>query len=133
MDIVIIAAPLGEHFQLADIAQVWRGRLPGEAAGRLAGGLPPPPRDRTGDRRVIQVGFQSLGSRGLEMLEADAFGIGPVTRARGLVANSRLLEPFAMGGPPQPARPSRCRRGGHEPTGTRGDHGARDRRLSPTG
>ena len=136
VDIVIIAAPLGEHFQLADIAlrsgaDVYLEKPPVaslEDFHRLLA-----TEQETG--RVVQIGFQSLGSRGLEMLDADAFGIGPVTRVSAVgavVANSRLLEPFAMGGPPQPARPSRCRRGGHEPAGTRGDHGARDRRLSPT-
>ena len=79
IDVVVIAAPIGEHARLAEIA--------------LTGGadvlLEKPPvatlddfnrllevEQRTG--RVIQVGFQSLGSPASRSLRSDAYGIGEI-------------------------------------------------------
>lgn len=41
--------------------------------------------------RVVQVGFQSLGSHAVEMLLADAFGIGPVVGLGAVAAWSRTV------------------------------------------
>jgi predicted dehydrogenase len=76
VDVVIIAAPIGDHARLAELA--------------LTGGadvlLEKPPvatlddftrlleTERRTDR-VVQVGFQSLGSEALRLLREDAFGI----------------------------------------------------------
>jgi predicted dehydrogenase len=79
IDVVVIAAPIGEHARLAEIA--------------LTGGadvlLEKPPvatiddfdrllavEQRTG--RVVQVGFQSLGSPASQLLRSDAYGIGEI-------------------------------------------------------
>jgi predicted dehydrogenase len=92
VDVVVIAAPIGEHFPLARTA--------------LTSGadvyLEKPPVTTLDDfsrlldieqetRRVVQVGFQSLGSHALEMLRADAFGIGPVVRLGAVGAWSRTV------------------------------------------
>src|SRR4029450_6655371 len=79
VDVVVIAAPIGEHFRLAQIA------LTSGADVYLE--TPPVPsmddfnsllatEQETG--HVVQVGFQSLGSHGLELLETDAIGLGNV-------------------------------------------------------
>ena len=92
VDVVIIAAPIAEHVRLAELA--------------LAGGADvllekPPVADfedftrlleaerRTG--RVIQVGFQSLGSDGLRLLHEDAIGIGPIVKVTATGAWSRTV------------------------------------------
>ena len=41
--------------------------------------------------RVVQVGFQSLGSHALAMLQDDSFGIGPVVRVGAVGAWSRTI------------------------------------------
>ena len=92
VDVVVIAAPIAEHVRLAELA--------------LSGGadvlLEKPPvaafddftrlletERRTG--RVIQVGFQSLGSDGLRLLREDAFGIGPIVKVTATGAWSRTI------------------------------------------
>jgi predicted dehydrogenase len=110
VDIVIIAAPLGEHFRLANIAL---------AAGADVYLEKPPVASLDDFRlllqaeresgRVVQVGFQSLGSQALKMLSEDAFDIGPVVRVSAVGAWSRTVgywtrSPWAgrrsLGGPP---------------------------------
>jgi predicted dehydrogenase len=92
VDVVIVAAPLGEHYRLADIAlrsgaDVYLEKPPVASLDDFTRLLAT--EQETG--RVVQVGFQSLGSRGLEMLEADAFGIGPVARVSAVGAWSRTV------------------------------------------
>jgi predicted dehydrogenase len=81
VDVVVIAAPIGEHFPLARTAltsgaDVYLEKPPVTSLGDFARLLDM--EQETG--RVVQVGFQSLGSHALEKLRADAFGIGPVVR-----------------------------------------------------
>src|SRR4051812_5683422 len=92
VDVVVVAAPIGDHFRLAHAA--------------LASGadvlLEKPPVASLDDftrllateretGHVVQVGFQSLGSPAPQMFLADAFGIGPVTRVGAVGAWSRTL------------------------------------------
>ena len=92
VDVVIIAAPLGEHFRLAKIA--------------LSAGadvyLEKPPVASLDDFRsllqaeqdsgcVVQVGFQSLGSHALQMLTNDSFGIGPMESVNAVGGWSRTV------------------------------------------
>jgi predicted dehydrogenase len=81
VDVVIIAAPIGVHFSLASTAltsgaDVYLEKPPVTSLDDFTRLLEL--EQQTG--RVVQVGFQSLGSHVLEMLRADAFGIGPVIR-----------------------------------------------------
>lgn len=92
VDLVVIAAPIAEHVRLAELA--------------LAGGadvlLEKPPvaafedftrllvaERRTG--RVVQVGFQSLGSQALSLLREDAFGIGHFVKVAATGSWSRTV------------------------------------------
>ncbi len=92
VDVVVIAAPLGEHARLAELA--------------LTGGadvlLEKPPvatlddfhrllevERRTG--RVVQVGFQSLGSAAPRLLREDAYGIGEIVKVTATGAWSRSV------------------------------------------
>ena len=135
VDVVVIAAPIGDHFRLAQIAltsgaDVYLEKPPVASMDDFDSLLAT--ERETG--HVVQVGFQSLGSRGLEMLETDALGVGRAgqgERRWSLVADCRLLEPFTLGRPPQPARPSSQRRGRHKPLGTCGGHRTSGRRLPP--
>ena len=87
---MIIAAPLGEHFRLAETAL-------GFGADVL---LEKPPVAALADferllelerrsGRAVQVGFQSLGSEALPLILSDAYGIGPVTEASAIGSWSR--------------------------------------------
>src|SRR3712207_5937166 len=92
VDVVVIAAPLGAHFGLAKIAlssgaDVYLEKPPVTSLGQFTSLLDL--EQETG--RVIQVGFQSLGSHALEMLRADAFDIGPVVRIGAIGAWSRTV------------------------------------------
>ena len=92
VDVVVIAAPIGEHFRIARTAltsgaDVYLEKPPVTSLDEFTRLLDV--EQETG--RVIQVGFQSLGSHALEMLGADAFGIGPVTRLGALGAWSRTV------------------------------------------
>ena len=92
VDVVVIAAPLGEHFRLASIAltagaDVYLEKPPVASMddfARLAA-----TEQETG--RVVQVGFQSLGSQAVEMLTDDAFDIGPIIRVSAVGAWSRTV------------------------------------------
>jgi predicted dehydrogenase len=81
VDVVIIAAPLGEHFRLAKIAlaagaDVYLEKPPVASLEDFRSLL----QAEQESRRVVQVGFQSLGSHAVQMITDDAFGIGqPVT------------------------------------------------------
>ena len=93
VDVVVVAAPLGA-------CTSWpcphgrRRRLPGEASGDVAGRLQPAARPRAETGRVVQVGFQSLGSHALPMLQDDTFGIG---RWFGSVPSGPGRGPWATG------------------------------------
>jgi predicted dehydrogenase len=92
VDVVVIAAPLSEHFPLACTAltagaDVYLEKPPVTSTEDFAGLLDL--ERETG--RVVQVGFQSLGSHALAMLRADEFGIGPLSRIGALGAWSRTV------------------------------------------
>ena len=92
VDVVVIAAPIGHHFRLAEIALTSGADVylekPPVASLEDFNSLLETERE-TG--RVVQVGFQSLGSRGLEMLEGDALGIGRLVRVSAFGAWSRAV------------------------------------------
>ena len=92
VDVVVIAAPLSEHFRLARTAltlgaDVYLEKPPVTSLDQFTELLDL--EQETG--RVVQVGFQSLGSHALEMLRADSFGIGPVVRIGAVGAWSRTV------------------------------------------
>jgi predicted dehydrogenase len=92
VDVVVIAAPIGEHFPLARTAlasgaDVYLEKPPVTSVSDFTRLLDI--EQETG--HVVQVGFQSLGSQALEMLRADAFGIGPVVRLGAIGAWSRTV------------------------------------------
>jgi predicted dehydrogenase len=92
VDVVIVAAPISEHFHLARTAitsgaDVYLEKPPVTSLDDFSTllGL----ERETG--RVVQVGFQSLGSQALQMLHSDAIGIGPVVRIGAVGAWSRTV------------------------------------------
>ncbi|SDS61679.1 Predicted dehydrogenase [Friedmanniella luteola] len=90
VDVVVVAAPLGEHFVLAETAlragaDVLLEKPPVASLDDFARLLA----TETATGRVVQVGFQSLGSDGLEAFAADAFEIGAVTHVGAVGAWSR--------------------------------------------
>ena len=92
VDVVVIAAPLGEHFRLATIAlnagaDVYLEKPPVASLEDFESLLQA--EEKAG--RVVQVGFQSLGSHALEMLREDAFDIGSVVRVSAVGAWSRTV------------------------------------------
>jgi predicted dehydrogenase len=92
VDVVVIAAPLGAHFTLARTAlsagaDVYLEKPPVTSLDDFTQLLEL--ERETG--RVVQVGFQSLGSQAIEMLRTDAFEIGPVVRAGAVGAWSRTV------------------------------------------
>ena len=92
VDVVIIAAPLGEHFRLATLAlaagaDVYLEKPPVASLDDFRSLL----RAEQESGRVVQVGFQSLGSHALQMLSTDALGIGPPVRVSALGAWSRTI------------------------------------------
>jgi predicted dehydrogenase len=92
VDVVVIAAPIGAHFPLARTAlssdaDVYLEKPPVTSLDDFTSLLDL--EQETG--RVVQVGFQSLGSHALESLRSDAFGIGPVVRLGALGAWSRTV------------------------------------------
>jgi len=92
VDVVIIAAPLAEHYQLAQLAltsgaDVYLEKPPVASLDDFAQLLAT--EQETG--RVVQVGFQSLGSRGLDMLRADALSIGRIASVSAIGAWSRTV------------------------------------------
>ena len=129
VDVVIIAAPIPEHIGLAQLAldsgaDVYLEKPPVASFDDFSRLLEV--ERRSG--RVVQVGFQSLGSYGLPALRQDdvrARGAGQGHRDRGLVSYGRLLEPLVMVGSPQHRRAARRRRSGDQPAGPRHGHRAR--------
>jgi predicted dehydrogenase len=92
VDVVIIAAPLGEHFRLATIAlaagtDVYLEKPPVASLEDFRSLL----QAERESGRVIQVGFQSLGSHALHKLTEDAYGIGPVARVSAVGGWSRTV------------------------------------------
>jgi predicted dehydrogenase len=92
VDVVIIAAPLGAHFQLAAIAltagaDVYLEKPPVASLDDFRSLLEV--QQQTG--RAVQVGFQSLGSRALEILSEDALGIGRLVKVSAVGPWSRTV------------------------------------------
>jgi predicted dehydrogenase len=92
VDVVIIAAPLGAHFKLATIAlkagaDVYLEKPPVASVDDFRSLLEV--EQQSG--RVVQVGFQSLGSRALEILTEDALGIGRLVRVSAVGPWSRTV------------------------------------------
>jgi predicted dehydrogenase len=92
VDVVVIAAPIGEHFGLTQIAltsgaDVYLEKPPVASMDDFSRLLA----TEQESGHVVQVGFQSLGSRGLEMLRSDALGIGDLVRVGAVGAWSRAL------------------------------------------
>jgi predicted dehydrogenase len=92
VDVVIIAAPLGAHFQLATIAltagaDVYLEKPPVASLDDFRSLLQV--QQQTG--RAVQVGFQSLGSRALEMLTEEALGIGRLVKVSAVGPWSRTV------------------------------------------
>ena len=92
VDVVVIAAPLGEHFRLATTAltagaDVYLEKPPVASLEDFRSLLQT--EQQTG--RVVQVGFQSLGSQAVRMLTEDAFGIGPLVKDSAVGAWSRTV------------------------------------------
>jgi predicted dehydrogenase len=92
VDVVVVAAPIGDHFRLADTAlragaDVLLEKPPVASVEDFRRLLAT---ERQTGRRV-QVGFQSLGSQAPAMFAADEFGIGPVTRVGAVGAWSRTV------------------------------------------
>jgi predicted dehydrogenase len=92
VDVVIIAAPLGEHFRLAKIAlaagaDVYLEKPPVASLDDFRSLL----QAERESGRVIQVGFQSLGSRALQMLTEDTLDIGRLVRVSAVGPWSRTV------------------------------------------
>ena len=92
VDVVIIAAPLGAHFRLATVAltagaDVYLEKPPVASLDDFTSLLQV--QQETG--RAVQVGFQSLGSRALEILTEDALGIGDLVRVSAVGPWSRKI------------------------------------------
>jgi predicted dehydrogenase len=92
VDVVVIAAPLGEHFRLAKIAlaagaDVYLEKPPVASLEDFRSLL----QAEQESGRVVQVGFQSLGSYALSMLAQDAFGIGRTVGVSAVAAWSRTV------------------------------------------
>ena len=92
VDVVIIAAPLGAHFELATIAltagaDVYLEKPPVASLDDFESLL----RTEQETGRVIQVGFQSFGSHAVRMLTEDAFGIGSLIKVSAVGAWSRTV------------------------------------------
>jgi predicted dehydrogenase len=90
VDVVVIAAPIGEHVRLAELAMMGGADVllekPPVAALDDFTRLLDVER-RTG--RVVQVGFQSLGAEAARLFEQDAFGIGEIVKVTATGAWSR--------------------------------------------
>ncbi len=92
VDIVVIAAPLGHHFGLAEIAltagaDVYLEKPPVASLADFRQLLAI--EEATG--RVVQVGFQSLGSPAVELFTSNAFGIGAVRQVGAVGAWARTV------------------------------------------
>jgi predicted dehydrogenase len=92
VDVVVIAAPIGDHFRLAQIAltsgaDVYLEKPPVASMDDFNSLLAT--ERETG--HVVQVGFQSLGSGGLEMVATDALGIGRLVSVSAVGAWSRTI------------------------------------------
>ena len=92
VDVVLIAAPISEHFRLAEIAlragaDVYLEKPPVASLDDFERLLDA--ENETG--RVVQVGFQSLGSRSVSLLSTDQLGLGPIKRVGAVGAWSRTL------------------------------------------
>lgn len=92
VDVVVVAAPLAEHFHLAHTAlnsgaDVLLEKPPVASLADFTALLDA--ERQTG--RVVQVGFQSLGSHALDLLRENAFDIGPVRAVSAVAGWSRSV------------------------------------------
>ena len=92
VDVVIVAAPIGAHFALARTAllagaDVYLEKPPVTSLAEHEALLDL--ERQTG--RVVQVGFQSLGSDAVPRLLDDAYGLGPLVRVGAVGAWSRSV------------------------------------------
>lgn len=92
VDVVVVAAPIGAHFVLARTAllagaDVYLEKPPVTSLAELTALLDL--ERETG--RVVQVGFQSLGSEAVRRLRDDDFGIGAVRSVGAVGAWSRTV------------------------------------------
>jgi predicted dehydrogenase len=92
VDVVVVAAPIGAHVALARTAllagaDVYLEKPPVTSLAELTGLLDL--ERQTG--RVVQVGFQSLGSEAVRRLRDDDVGIGPVRSVGAVGAWSRTV------------------------------------------
>lgn len=90
VDIVVIATPISTHFRLAEVAlragaDVYLEKPPVASLDDFARLLAV--EEETG--RVVQVGFQSLGSRAVQLLAEDQVGLGAIGRVGAVAAWSR--------------------------------------------
>ena len=92
VDVVVIAAPIGEHARLAELAltggaDVYLEKPPVAAFDDFTRLLAA--ERRTG--RVVQVGFQSLGAPAARLVREDAFGLGQIVKVTATGAWSRTV------------------------------------------
>ncbi|WP_198410043.1 DUF6807 family protein [Microlunatus flavus] len=92
VDVVVVAAPIGAHFPLTRTAllagaDVYLEKPPVTSLAELTALLDL--ERQTG--RVVQVGFQSLGSHAVPRLRDDGYGLGPVVRVGAVGAWSRTV------------------------------------------
>ena len=92
IDVVVVAAPIGEHARLAELAMLGGADVllekPPVATLDAFSRLLDIER-RTG--RVVQVGFQSLGSSAIRLLQQDAYELGTPTKVTATGAWSRTV------------------------------------------
>jgi predicted dehydrogenase len=92
VDVVVVAAPIAEHVRLAEAAlaagaDVYLEKPPVAAFEDFRRLLQA--EQRTG--RVVQVGFQSLGSEAVRLIREDAFGLGRIVKVTATGAWSRTV------------------------------------------
>jgi predicted dehydrogenase len=92
VDVVVVAAPLAAHFDLATIAltagaDVYLEKPPVASLDDFKSLL----RTELETGRVVQVGFQSFGSHAVRMLTEDAYGIGSLVKVSAVGAWARTV------------------------------------------
>ncbi len=92
VDVVVVAAPIGEHARLAELAMLGGADVllekPPVATVAAFTRLLDLER-QTG--QVVQVGFQSLGSSAVRLLQEDAYELGSLTKVTAIGAWSRTV------------------------------------------
>jgi predicted dehydrogenase len=92
VDVVVVAAPIGEHARLAELAMTAGADvlLEKPPVAALEDFLRLLEVERT-TGRVVQVGFQSLGSPAPSLLREDAYGLGTILKVTATGAWSRTV------------------------------------------